>query len=864
MNKANNKNKKCLAVLSTAAVGVLIASAVTTNAHAAVKSYITDDGSKVIKFDLNNLLLDYQNKLSGAAAPMFDEYLKDAPKLTAFEDDKKGFVDAKYVTDAYTAALIKDGGKTFVLDTVTEAATAANIKNVTVGYVAQTDGTVKSVTPTPVGTAVSSVSATNGTVTVKLSGTPDTTPTAADFAITQSVNGAASTTVTSLGMTWDASTNTASFSIAAVTPSASAQSVTVSVAYKSTNAVAGSFTVAALPTTGVRSVGYDVTTQNLVVIFDNPINVDATSTNLNNFYYDNDRNLATNSPAFATAAVFNAAEVGPYKANQILTLTVPATTLALSGQGTLTIQNLKDTAGRTITANVNVDITNAANDTAAPTATPATYTLKNGLATNTAATPVITAKAGDKVTFSATIVDAINKIDRVQYRVEKPDLTLTDWTDFTPADGKFNEATENVSAIIDTTGFVSGAYNIQTRSIDAFGNITAAPATNGTINVATSSDVTAPVTAAPTTVTFNNVATATRPVGSVTVTGAATDTAPGTVAKVQYRIREYSAVTTAYTVLKDWTDATSDDGAFDESAENYTFTTPTLDTAKNLNIEVRTVDAAGNTSASVNATPAAVAPVAAGPVAGTFTIAKDTTLPVLGGVPVVAPAGTAAAPANTKDVVITGTATDTAPGSVAKVEFAAYRDTDNNGSYDQVVRDFSATGVTANDGKFDSANESFTIHYTVPQDGAYQFVVRTTDASGNVETTTLANNAATTVIDTTKPTVVVAPNTATADLADYTVTFTEAITGTVTHTAANTLDATNFIVRNAAGDVKAVNTVTLASAGAPVVGTDNKQFVVSFTNADGTPALVAGDTIQVVGVQDAAANVVSSNTYTVK
>jgi hypothetical protein len=170
-----NKNKKGLAVLSSAALGVLIASAVSTSAHAAVTDYVAKNATNnVINFNLNNLLADYTNKLSGQPSPMFDEYLKDASKLVAFKDSIKGYVSYDAVMKAYTDAVVKDGGKTFVMNTVTENAATADIANVTVDSTCGTDGKITTVT-TP-NLAVSSVSAITTTgFTINFTSTSDLT-----------------------------------------------------------------------------------------------------------------------------------------------------------------------------------------------------------------------------------------------------------------------------------------------------------------------------------------------------------------------------------------------------------------------------------------------------------------------------------------------------------------------------------------------------------------------------------------------------------------------------------------------------------------------------------------------------------------
>jgi hypothetical protein len=128
-----SKNK-CLAVLSSIAIGGLIAAVITTSVSAKVTSYIVNNNGQVIKFNLDDLLAAYTNKLSGSSAPMFDEYMKHSSQLTAFEDDVKGLVSYDSVMKAYKDMLLQNKGNEFNIDTITENASAGDIKNITVGY----------------------------------------------------------------------------------------------------------------------------------------------------------------------------------------------------------------------------------------------------------------------------------------------------------------------------------------------------------------------------------------------------------------------------------------------------------------------------------------------------------------------------------------------------------------------------------------------------------------------------------------------------------------------------------------------------------------------------------------------------------
>lgn len=138
--------KKWFRALSSTALGILIASSLTVNAHAAVTSYIaTDstDSSKIISFSADKLIADYTNNMLGKASPMYNEYLKDATNLLAFQDSVKGYVSADPVEKAYTNALINND-TTFTVDNFTENASSADILNITVGYICNQDGLVVS------------------------------------------------------------------------------------------------------------------------------------------------------------------------------------------------------------------------------------------------------------------------------------------------------------------------------------------------------------------------------------------------------------------------------------------------------------------------------------------------------------------------------------------------------------------------------------------------------------------------------------------------------------------------------------------------------------------------------------------------
>lgn len=188
MSKINNKNKKRLAVLSSAALGVLIASAVTTSVSAKVTSYIVNDNGKIISFASDDLIADYTNKLLGKASPMFDAYLEKASGLTAFQDSIKGYVSYESVYEAYLDALLIHEGNNFNIDSVTENAGAEDIKDITVGYEWK-DGAVTPVDQSKVITSVDTI-----TVPATTVGTVPTLPTTVNVTLGDGTTKAANIT----------------------------------------------------------------------------------------------------------------------------------------------------------------------------------------------------------------------------------------------------------------------------------------------------------------------------------------------------------------------------------------------------------------------------------------------------------------------------------------------------------------------------------------------------------------------------------------------------------------------------------------------------------------------------------------------
>lgn len=187
MHKVAKKNKRQVAVLSSAAIGVLIAAAVSSNAQAAVKSYVVQNGDKYTSFGAQTLLDDYTNKLLGDASPAYDAYLSELatePGLIAFQDDVKGYVSAEAVENAYSNALAT-GDSAFDVDSFTENASEGDIlSNVNIGYEWK-DGAIVPVQSPVTVKSVDNITKTD--VTVVLADKPAVDPTTNDF--TLKVNG---------------------------------------------------------------------------------------------------------------------------------------------------------------------------------------------------------------------------------------------------------------------------------------------------------------------------------------------------------------------------------------------------------------------------------------------------------------------------------------------------------------------------------------------------------------------------------------------------------------------------------------------------------------------------------------------------
>ncbi|OFI05816.1 S-layer protein sap precursor [Clostridium acetireducens DSM 10703] len=152
----NKKIKKSLAVLSSAAIGGLIAAAISSTAYAAAdKVLVTDDKGNYFEYSLKELNTAAEDDAVGIESPLFKHYV--GKTVVAFHDDKiNDYVDVEKVNIAAEDATIE--GKVFELDTFTENAKAEDIIKVD-GNVSEVDKDGNVVTPGDEDLKVESISA---------------------------------------------------------------------------------------------------------------------------------------------------------------------------------------------------------------------------------------------------------------------------------------------------------------------------------------------------------------------------------------------------------------------------------------------------------------------------------------------------------------------------------------------------------------------------------------------------------------------------------------------------------------------------------------------------------------------------------
>ncbi|CAG7840310.1 hypothetical protein CLOHAE12215_01734 [Clostridium haemolyticum] len=113
----NNKSNKYVAVLSSAALGTLIATTVATTALAKTTGILVkDNAGKNFEYDIEQLKNSAIDKSLGDTALLFDDY--QSKELVAFHDNVKGYVNGQDVLNASVQAAME--GEQFDLDNFTE------------------------------------------------------------------------------------------------------------------------------------------------------------------------------------------------------------------------------------------------------------------------------------------------------------------------------------------------------------------------------------------------------------------------------------------------------------------------------------------------------------------------------------------------------------------------------------------------------------------------------------------------------------------------------------------------------------------------------------------------------------------------
>jgi len=231
--------------------------------------------------------------------------------------------------------------------------------------------------------------------------------------------------------------------------------------------------------------------------------------------------------------------------------------------------------------------------------------------TLTALTPDPT--ANNTPTLNGIATDTYSIVTSVEYRVDDEA-----WTAATPVDGAFDTTSESYAFA--TATLADGSHTVEVKATDAVGN-NATTSDTFTVDTGVPSVILTPLSPDPTSNT------------TPTLSGTATDDTGTWIASVEYRADSGN-----------WTAAEAVDGTFDTASEAYTFTTAPLADGSHT-VKVRATDAAGNVSTLAS---------------DTFTV--DTALPLvtINDIP---------DSVNQLDS-ISGTALDTSPGQLDKVQVA--------------------------------------------------------------------------------------------------------------------------------------------------------------------------------------------------
>lgn len=178
-----------------------------------------------------NVSVDYLNMLS-TGGPMRTAFITALTNSENFgypiyvNDDSGAVID-------YAAALNKSELYATALNDSSINHAAAPVAN----YQMNTDGSVTAVSPSGAATTVASVSAVNGTITVRLSSAPTTTPTAIDFTVKKGTTTVVPTAINTSG-------TVVTLTVPTIAATTTAQSIVYSVAYQSgTPVTASAFTI---------------------------------------------------------------------------------------------------------------------------------------------------------------------------------------------------------------------------------------------------------------------------------------------------------------------------------------------------------------------------------------------------------------------------------------------------------------------------------------------------------------------------------------------------------------------------------------------------------------------------------------------
>ena len=359
-------------------------------------------------------------------------------------------IDGDYPTGAYS-----------YVGTLTDANDSSNTTQqnltMTVGRIA--------VVPSPVVASVSSVAATNGTVTITLAAQPTVAPVATDFTATTSIDAAGTNPLTLTGFAYDGA-ETVTYNFTPITQTDAEQSVVVAVTLGATTTPASAFAVAASsPSPVVASVSSVAATNGTVTItlaaqptvapvatdFTATTSIDAAGTNpltLTGFAYDGAETVTYNfTPITQTDA-----EQSVVVAVTLGATTTPASAFAVAASSPSPVVASVSSVAAT---NGTVTITLAAQPTVAPVATDFTATTSiDAAGTNPLTLTGFAYDGAETVTYNFT---PITQTDAEQSVVVAVTLgaTTTPASAFAVAASSPSPVVASVSSVAATNGTVT-------------------------------------------------------------------------------------------------------------------------------------------------------------------------------------------------------------------------------------------------------------------------------------------------------------------------------------------------------------------------------------------------------------------------